>query len=198
MNQKRKPRAFEILDAMNLSDIENDTQILKTGFDLVSVNYYKNKGTEITIGVGGNVVEEIGSGKIKPMLCLLDMAEYKKWEDVEILVSPGVDQGKSEREKQIDKHGYTAKFHAENPQYYDKLQLLSAAVSMLIGDVYPKNETAELIKTNVPQNWDANWFLEMTGRSQRERIRIAQGLLIAELDRLDYLVNLKTGTDENV
>lgn len=196
MNQKRKLRPFEILDVMNLSDIETGSKLLPVGFDLVSAEHKKNRGGVVSIGVSEVIIKDIWEGKIKPMLCLLNMAEYRKLEDVEVLVSPGVDQGKAERLKQINKHGFTAEHHANNPQYYDKLQLISAALSMLVADVYPKNETAELIKNNVPQNWDSNWFLEMTGRPQRERIRIAQGLLIAELDRLDYLDNLKTENND--
>ncbi len=44
----------------------------------------------------------------------------------------GVNLIGEERNKQIEKHGFTAEHHAQHPEWYDERQLLSAA-TMLSG-----------------------------------------------------------------
>lgn len=102
------------------------------------------------------------------------------WDSGSVLrIAPGVMQINVERLKQIDKYGFSAKWQAEKPQYYDKGQLEYAAFTLLHPDIH-----------NVePLNWDRTWFARLCEKPQKDRIRIAAALLAAELDRLDYLEN---------
>lgn len=84
----------------------------------------------------------------------------------------------AEREKQIDKHGFTAEHHVNHPEWYEEDQLPNAAVSILIPDS---------LCAGVPKNWDVKWFRDMMKRSVKERLVIAGALIAAELDRLNEL-----------
>ena len=85
-----------------------------------------------------------------------------------------------ERLKQIDKHGFTAEHHFNNPQFYDKGQLIYASrlLSML-----------QIHLPMTPANWDQQWFNNLTERSHKQRLIIAGALIAAELDRLDFIEN---------
>ncbi len=87
---------------------------------------------------------------------------------------------KERHEKQIKKHGFTGKHHAEHPEWYDKGQLIEAAHTLSV----------PVIKSClVPLNWDAEWFKNMCDRDHEERLVISGALIAAEIDRLAYLKN---------
>lgn len=73
-----KKRLFQILDDMNVADTENDTATLAVCPSFVRANYGSNSGTQVTMGVPGNVVFDIEAGKKIPILILVDSAEYEK------------------------------------------------------------------------------------------------------------------------
>lgn len=104
--------------------------------------------------------------------------------------SVGVELIAKERQKQIDKHGFTAEHHVAHPEWYDIKQyagdfnqLQDAAMKLLHVDVrgIKKGEIPE------PINWDKEWYLNLCDRPQKERLIIAGALIAAELDRLDQL-----------
>lgn len=103
----------------------------------------------------------------------------------------GILEINSERQKQIDKHGFTAKFQAEHPEFYDDGQLISAAYELLKIDFdgYPLQDRKYAVE--YPKKWDVKWFTKIIMKDKKDRIRIAAALLAAELDRLNYLENNK-------
>jgi hypothetical protein len=96
----------------------------------------------------------------------------------------GIDHIFKERQRQIDNHGFTAKHHAKNPQWYDKGQLIYAAIRLVD---YDKDSFTEIYKKLVPENWDLEWWERLCDKPKEERKIIAGALISAELDRLDYL-----------
>lgn len=96
--------------------------------------------------------------------------------------SVGVELIAKERQKQIDKHGFTAEHHVAHPEWYEEKQLPQAAVSMLLPDLMPND-----LISDVPANWDSVWFNNLLERPSKERLIIAGALIAAELDRLDQL-----------
>lgn len=82
-----------------------------------------------------------------------------------------------ERQKQIDKHGFTAEHHVNHPEWYEMDQLSRAAVSILM----PYEISLS------PDNWDMEWFRNLKSRTKKERLIIAGALIAAELDRLNEL-----------
>lgn len=72
-------RLFEILDVMNVADEKNGTSNVGVCPDLQSANYSLSKGgTLVTMGVPNNVVFDIESQKLKPILLLVNMEQYEK------------------------------------------------------------------------------------------------------------------------
>lgn len=94
----------------------------------------------------------------------------------------GIELIAAERQKQIDKHGFTGEHHAQHPEWYDRYQLLQAAISLLLPEVMPHD-----LMNQVPDNWDAAWFKNLTERSQEERMEISGALIAAEIDRRQFL-----------
>lgn len=105
----------------------------------------------------------------------------------------GIELLTEERQKQIDKHGFTGKHHAENPQWYDKNQLVTAANALT--NIEDWKTVSPLVKETywrvIPHNWDKNWYNDLLGRPYEERLQIAGALLAAELDRRAYLKELE-------
>ena len=95
----------------------------------------------------------------------------------------GVELIAEERQKQIDKHGFTGEHHVKNPQWYDEFQLQDAAILLLSKEIHqrPENE--------YPLNWERDWFLDLMRRNRMQRLVIAGALIAAELDRLKGLGN---------
>ena len=94
-------------------------------------------------------------------------------------MSKGVELIAIERnEKQIEKHGFTAKHHAEHPEWYDRGQLIEAAHILSM---------KEIKSCLVPFNWDAEWFKNLCLRSHKDRLIISGALLASEWDRLEYI-----------
>lgn len=87
----------------------------------------------------------------------------------------GIELISEEREKQISKHGFTGEHHFNHPEYYDKNQLVEAAVK--IGAPIPYNQA--------PENWDAKWFSNLCNRPYKERLIISGALIVAEIDRIN-------------
>lgn len=94
----------------------------------------------------------------------------------------GIKMIAQERQKQIDKHGFTAAYHADHPEFYENKQLSQAAVSLLVQDLAPHD-----LVTEIPSNWDVVWFQNLMDRGVIERLVIAGALIAAELDRLTEL-----------
>ncbi|RQO37927.1 hypothetical protein DBR39_13645 [Chryseobacterium sp. KBW03] len=96
-----------------------------------------------------------------------------------IPITNGVLMIAKERQKQIDKHGFTAEYHVNHPEYYEDKQLIQATVTLLLQDLAPHD-----LVTEIPTNWDAVRFQDLIDRGHIERLTIAGALLAAELDRL--------------
>lgn len=90
----------------------------------------------------------------------------------------GVDLIFKERQKQIDKHGFTAEYQANHPEFYEDGQLLYAVRYMFNADILGADNLSE------PLNWDRDKFIKLCKKSRKERMIIAGALLAAELDRL--------------
>lgn len=89
-----------------------------------------------------------------------------------------------ERQKQIDKHGFTAEHHVVNSEkWYSKDQMAKAAIFLLD----PNTLSTEELQSNVPLNWDKEWFKTLNSRDSKERLIIAGALIAAELDRLNFM-----------
>lgn len=70
-------RLFQILDVMNVQDTENKTSHLGVCNTLLSAHYVaKTRGTEVAIGVPGNVTGDIFEGKVLPILLMISLKEY--------------------------------------------------------------------------------------------------------------------------
>ena len=95
----------------------------------------------------------------------------------------GVELITEERQKQIDKHGFTAEHHALNSEkLYNNNQMQQASIYLLDEDV-----SEDEMQSRIPVNWDKQWFLRLNSRDKKERLIIAGALIAAELDRLNYI-----------
>lgn len=90
----------------------------------------------------------------------------------------GIELIQAERQKQIDKYGFTGEHHANHPEWYDKGQLIEAAHTLTMPTI---------VSCFVPVNWNADWFERLCKRPHEERIVIAAALLAAEIDRRNHL-----------
>ena len=90
--------------------------------------------------------------------------------------------------RQIEKHGFTGLHHAQNPQWYDKGQLLQAARVLSYDDDDLPLELGDII---YPENWDKDWFKKLLKKPHFKRVVIAGTFVAAELDRLVELEHLK-------
>jgi hypothetical protein len=95
----------------------------------------------------------------------------------------GIEAFAEERQKQIEKHGFTGEHHAKNPAWYDKNQLVDAAK-------YLSNQKISPI-AYCPKNWDAAWFERLCRKPFKERLKISGALMAAEWDRQKSLGNFK-------
>lgn len=93
----------------------------------------------------------------------------------------GIELIAEERQKQINKHGYTGKHHADHPEWYEQYQLQHAAHGLLADELYEQAETYD----QVPHNWDEERWEDLCRRSRTERLIISGALIAAELDRLN-------------
>lgn len=101
----------------------------------------------------------------------------------------GIELITEERQKQIDKHGFTAEHHANNPQWYEENQLSHASELLLHPDTEDLVRPMALKGTFYPTNWNKEWFVNLMNKSEKERLIIAGALIAAELDRLEYIEN---------
>lgn len=93
----------------------------------------------------------------------------------------GIQAFSEERQKQIDKYGFTGKHHAEHPEWYSENQLVLAAKWL---------QNKEIKAVWFPDNWDQQWFSRLCIKPYKERLIIAGALLAAEYDRLEALDEL--------
>lgn len=89
--------------------------------------------------------------------------------------------------KQIEKHGFTAEHHANNPQWYDKGQLLFAAHLLSLKDGHPNRQHGLF-----PEGWDKGWFLELMNKPYLRRLTIGGAFFASEIDRIMFINQLKT------
>lgn len=92
----------------------------------------------------------------------------------------GIELIAAERQKQIDKHGFTGKHHLAHPQWYDNNQLQQAAVTLLMHEI---DEVVD-VDAVLPPGWDIEWFRDLNNRPRKVRLIIAAALIAAELDRI--------------
>jgi len=97
-------------------------------------------------------------------------------------MSSGIELIATERLKQIDKHGFTGEHHAQHPEWYDKNQLIQAAVTLLLPELMPHD-----LVSDIPENWDYSWFTNLMERPHEDRLVIAGALIATELDRINEL-----------
>ena len=72
-------RLFEILDQMNIQDTENGTMNIQLCPNFVSADYSKKiNGTKVTMGIPGNIVFDLETDKLIPVLLLVNREEYDK------------------------------------------------------------------------------------------------------------------------
>lgn len=102
----------------------------------------------------------------------------------------GIELISEERQKQIDKHGFTAEHHVNHPEWYERLQLEDAAISIL----HPLINMHSEWFPHTPKNWDKECFENLCKRDRRERLIIAGALIAAELDRLELISELQNET----
>lgn len=92
-----------------------------------------------------------------------------------------------ERQKQINKHGFTGEHHAKHPEWYDKGQLVYAAIRLID---YEVDGITAIYKNLVPENWDLEWWQRLCDKPKEERLIIASALIAAELDRIAITKNV--------
>lgn len=138
---------------------------------------------EVVVNYGSHSADFIKQFQPKLAELRIKMGEilYSKFKNKKIMKT-GIELITEERQKQIDKHGFTAEHHAMHPEWYDKGQLIEAAHKLSF--VMSNDET--------PENWDAEWFSNLCRRPHQERLIIAAALVASELDRLIYLINNNT------
>jgi len=96
----------------------------------------------------------------------------------------GVELIAIERQKQIDKHGFTGEHHVNNPEWYADKQLTSAAHMI---EAYDKDDgLAQNYKLIVPLNWDKDWWEKLCDKPYSERLIIAGAFIASEIDRLQF------------
>lgn len=96
-------------------------------------------------------------------------------------IKTGIELIAEERQDQIEKHGYDAEWLNDNPQYYSKGQLITAAQMLLAFD----NEGVPF--NLLPDNWPDDDCEKMLLKPYKERLVIASALIAAEIDRLQNI-----------
>lgn len=94
----------------------------------------------------------------------------------------GIELIAEERQKQIEKYGFTGEHHANHPEWYNDDQLIKAAFVITINEL-----SDESIRTSLPLNWNLEWFSELCKKPLIERLTIAGALIAAEIDRIQNL-----------
>lgn len=97
----------------------------------------------------------------------------------------GIELIAGERQRQIDKYGFTGEHHANHPEWYDKGQLLYAASSLIPFSINGYFGDRRLPKK--PENWDADWWSKLLRKPHTERLIIAATFVAAELDRINSI-----------
>lgn len=87
--------------------------------------------------------------------------------------------------KQIERHGFTAEHHANNPQWYANGQLISAA--HMISEYDADDEISYLYRDMPPLNWDKEWWQRLCDQPKMDRLIMAGAFIASEIDRLNYL-----------
>lgn len=99
----------------------------------------------------------------------------------------GIELISEERQKQIDKHGFTAEHHANHPEWYAESQLIDASRLLSYNDIDDIFRPTAIDFKLHPNNWDEEWFIRLMNKPYKERLIIAAALITSELDRLNYL-----------
>lgn len=102
-----------------------------------------------------------------------------------------IQQIAQEREEQIYKHLFSIDDDAINNQIN---QLSRAASALLLPDL--DRHDSKFLNALCPQGWDAYIWHKMCKKSYKERLVIAGALIVAELDRLDYMSELEKKADD--
>jgi len=80
---------------------------------------------------------------------------------------------------QIDKHGFTPKYHREHPEFYQYGQLAYAARQLASLD-------SDMISSVPPTNWDHAWWQRLIKKPLHERLIIAGTFIANQYDYLFY------------
>lgn len=70
-------RLFKTLDDMNVHDIEKGSRLVSVSNSLISAEKVK-QGSKISMGCDDSAVTDIFTGKVIPILVLVDKEEYFK------------------------------------------------------------------------------------------------------------------------
>ncbi|HZI23616.1 MAG TPA: hypothetical protein VFD46_00980 [Chryseolinea sp.] len=102
----------------------------------------------------------------------------------------GIELIAQERQKQIDKYGFTGQHHAGHPEWYNNFQIQAAAIKLMMCEFDGKLDVDGLL----PDGWDYEWLGRMSAKTLEERFIIVGALMAAELDRLNVLKEQRDNT----
>lgn len=75
----------------------------------------------------------------------------------------GIELIAEERQKQINKHGFTAQHSIKHPEFYDKNQLEQSALDVL------STPYKALLYFSWPENWDQVWYHKILKKARDNR-----------------------------
>ena len=163
-------------------DLEQDKGISLARIDKAALIYNKDRNDGYVLSVVDNNKNGDMYYWFENLKNRLDKDNLELLEKIFPLITNqntvGIQLISAERQKQIEKHGFTAEHHVSHPEWYDKDQLIYAA------NVLAKKESRT---PWTPANWDQRWFNNLVERPHRDRLIIAGALIAAELDRLDLI-----------
>lgn len=99
----------------------------------------------------------------------------------------GIELIAQERAEQIEKHGRTVEYDAENNQHG---QILNAVVELILNE--EKMSSGDVFYF-MPPGWDGRIFMHMLSKPIVDRLVIAGALIAAEIDRIQFDNNKSNG-----
>ena len=110
--------------------------------------------------------------------------EYYNTNLIPKTMETGIELIANERQKQIEKYGFTAEHHVNHPEWYSEKQLTSAAHMI---EAYDKNDGINSIYRDMcPLNWDLEWWQRLCDKPYEERLIISGAFIAAEIDRIGF------------
>jgi len=93
-----------------------------------------------------------------------------------------------ERQEQIEKHGFNADYVKNHPEYYEDNQMANVARGL----IFPTTEFSPMqtvIDLKGAEGWNVDYLKYAESKTYKERLIIAAALIVAELDRINGIVN---------